>query len=157
MKKMSDDEDDDFEPPTKRHCGASKAILREISEIKGNLASVFKLSASMKNKLPLGLTRHLSETFKCQICSRVPMKPPIIYTRCCKRILGCQTCVDKWFRGDDEESTRRSCPLCRGERAYAETSIIKGLDDLLVAITPLLSEEEDEEASSEDEFPVVNV
>ena len=59
--------------------------------------------------------------------------------------------MDKWFRGDDDESTRRSCPLCRGER---ETSIIKGL---LVAITPLMSEEYNEEESSEDEFPVVNV
>lgn len=61
MKKVSDDKDDDFEPPTKCHCSASKAIL---SEIKGNLASVFKLSASMKNKLPLGISpRHSSVKF----------------------------------------------------------------------------------------------
>ena len=64
MKKVSDDKDDDFEPPTKCHCSASKAILQEISEIKGNLASVFKLSASMKNKLPLGISpRHSSVKF----------------------------------------------------------------------------------------------
>ena len=56
------------------------------------------------------------------------MKPPIIYTR------GCQIFVDKWLRGDDEESTRRSCPFCRREHAYAETSIIKGLDDYRIAL-----------------------
>lgn len=157
IRKFSDDEEDDFKPLSKRHSGGSKAILKEISEIKENLASVFKLSASMKNKLPPGLVRHLSETFKCHICSSVPMKPPIIYARCCKRILGCQVCVDKWYRGGSEESTTRSCPLCRGERAYAETSIIKGLDDFLIAITPLMSEQDNGGGSSEDEFPSVNL
>ena len=55
--------------------------------------------------------------------------------------------MDKWFRGDDDESTRRSCPLCR---AYAETSIIKGLDDFLMALTPLMSEDNNGEGSSDD-------
>ena len=65
--------------------------------------------------------------------------------------------MDKWFRGDDNESTRRSCPLCRGERAYADTSIIKGLDDFLIAINPLMSEEDNGEGSSEDELPAVHL
>ena len=43
IRKLSDDEDDDFEPLSKRHCGGSKAILREISQIKENLASVFQI------------------------------------------------------------------------------------------------------------------
>ena len=64
IRKLSDDEDDGFEPLSKRHSGGSKAILREISEIKENLASVFKLSASMKTKLPLDFSvRHSSVTF----------------------------------------------------------------------------------------------
>lgn len=32
----------------------------------------------------------------------------------------------------------KSCPLCRGERAYAETSKILGLDELLVSVRELL-------------------
>lgn len=111
----------------------------------------------MKTKLPPGLLRQLNETFKCHICSNVPMKPPIIFARCCKRILGCQVCVDRWFRGDDEESTTHACPLCHGERAYAETSIIKGMDDFLLAIAPMLLEENNEGGSSEDDFPAVNL
>ena len=115
-------------------------ILKEICGIKENLASFFKLSANTKTKLPTGLLKQLHETFKCHICSNTPMKPPIIFARCCKRILGCQSCVDKWYRREGEESTTLSCPLCLGERAYAETSIIKGMDDFLLSIAPMLSE-----------------
>ena len=154
------DGDDDFEPPSKRHCGGSKMILKEICGIKENLASFFKLSANTKTKLPPGLLKQLHETFKCHICSNTPMKPPIIFARCCKRILGCQSCVDKWYRREGEESTTRSCPLCRGERAYAETSIIKGMDDFLLSIAPMFSEEDSDVfrvESSEEDFPAVNL
>lgn len=149
------DDDDDFEPPSKRYSSDSKAILKEIHDIKEQMASYFQLSANMKTKIPPGLFKQLHETFKCHICSNTPMKPPIIFARCCKRILGCQTCVDRWYRQDGEESNTRSCPLCRGERAYAETSIIKGIDDFLLSIAPMLSDEGKDEVSSDDEFPAV--
>ena len=32
----------------------------------------------------------------------------------------------------------RSCPMCRSERAYADTTPIKGMDEFLRAIVPLL-------------------
>lgn len=119
------DDDDDFEPPSKRYSSDSKAILKEIHGIKEQLASIFQLSANMKTKIPPGLLMQLHETFNCHICSNTPMKPPIIFAHCFKRILACQTCVDRWYRQNGEESNTRSCPLCRGEQAYAETSIIK--------------------------------
>ena len=37
-----------------------------------------------------------------------------------------------------EEGMARSCPLCRSERAYADTTPIKGMDEFLRAIVPLL-------------------
>ncbi len=86
------------------------------------------------------------------------MKPPVIFARCCKQILGCQSCVDKWYRQDGEDSATRNCPLCRCERAYAETSIIKGLEEFLLGIAPLLSDEDNTaDTSSSDEFPAVNL
>ena len=33
----------------------------------------------------------------------------------------------------------RSCPLCRREQEYADTCILKGLDDLLTGILPLMN------------------
>lgn len=39
-------------------------------------------------------------------------KPPIIVTKCCRAILGCQSCVDQ--AGDDGLS--KSCPNCTADR-----------------------------------------
>ena len=52
-------------------------------------------------------------------------------------LLGCQVCVDQWYGG--EEGVARSCPLCRCERAYADTCVLKGLDTFLATIAPLLN------------------
>ena len=48
-------DDDDFEFPTKRHSSGSKAILKELREMKENMASFFKLSSNMMAKRPTGL------------------------------------------------------------------------------------------------------
>ena len=66
------------------------------------------------------------------------MKPPIIFAKCCKSILGCQPCVDRWYRG--KEGQRKYCPQCRSERAYVETCKMNGLD---VGIAALLNDESD--------------
>ncbi len=87
-------------------------------------------------KIPPGLYRQLYDTFQCQICRN---SPPVIFARCCKRILGCQDCVDLWYRG--EEGFGRKCPLCRDERVYAKTTTLKGLDDVLLSVAPLLGEQ----------------
>lgn len=44
------------------------------------------------------------------------------------------------------------------EHNYAETSIIKGIEEFLLCITPLLADDDDRaDASSSDEFPSVNL
>lgn len=127
------DSDDDFEyiPPKK------KVSLSELSsEIKGirkQIDAVFRITQNMK--IPPGLLRQLRESFQCYIC-RSTIVPPVIFARCCKRIIGCQTCIDQWYQG--AEGTSRSCPICRFERAFTETTVLRGLDDFLQAITPLL-------------------
>ena len=154
-KQVYSDDDDDFEPPRKHGCRDSQAVLKEVIKIKRNLAGFFKLSVKMKAKLPPGLLKQLTDSFKCHICSRTPLRPPVIFALCWKQILRCQSCVDKWCRQSGAESATRSCPLCRSERAHAETCIMKGLDDFLSTISPLLEDEGD--SSSSDEFPEVNL
>ena len=61
---------------------------------------------------------------------------PIIFAKCCKSIIGCQNCVDTWYRGAEGQTP--TCPRCRSHRAYVETCEFNGLDDFLAAITPLL-------------------
>ena len=61
------------------------------------------------------------------------MKPPIIFARCCKTILGCQVCVDTWYRGD--EGQQRTCPNCRDTRAYVDTCKV---NNFLTGISPIM-------------------
>ena len=129
------DSDDDFVTKPKKTCLSSELskIKKDLGEINGNLKCLFKLSKT--TTIPPGLFRLLGDTFQCKICKSTPIKPPAIYTRCCKNILGCQTCVDLWYSND---SYSKSCPICRCERAYTETSQMKGMDEFLVGVCPLL-------------------
>ena len=74
-------------------------IQDDIKEMEVELSKVFLLTSTMQ--VPIGLRRLLYDTFQCGICRSTPMKPPIIFARCCKSILGCQSCVDTWYRGDE--------------------------------------------------------
>ena len=57
--------------------------------------------------------------------------------------------MDAWYGGEDGIS--RTCPMCRFERAYSETTTLRGLDDFLRAIQPLLAAEEATATASDTE------
>ena len=148
----SSDSDDDLVKPLirrKRTAEAAKLAVMstDIKEMKESVSKIFRLTNSMS--IPLGLRQLLYDTFKCSICQLTPMVPPVIFAKCCKTVLGCQQCVDTWYRGEEGQS--RTCPKCRSDRAYVETCRVNGLDDLLTGITPLLEgappadDEEDDE------------
>ena len=124
-------------------------LMNDLGEIKKDLKSVLALTP--ESSIPLGLKRIMMDTFQCSICMSAPVVPPVIYARCCKRLLGCQACVDTWYGG--EEGKMQKCPICRSERAYADTAMLKGFDDFLQAIAPILGKEQDETASIQEEMP----
>ena len=72
--------------------------------------------------LPLGFSSVLYETFECSICHESPIITPAMFG---KRIVGCQQCIDTWCRGEDQMTKR--CPLCHGERGFADSMILSGL------------------------------
>lgn len=127
----------------------AQLIMKDLGEMKKDLKSVLALTP--ESSIPLGLKRIMMETFQCSICMSAPVVPPVIYARCCKRLLGCQVCVDTWYGG--EEGKMQKCPICRSERAYADTAMLKGFDDFLQAIAPILGKEQDEIASIQEEIP----
>ena len=47
--------------------------------------------------------------------------------------------MDAWYGGEDGISC--SCPMRRLEREYSESITLRGLDDFLRAVQPLLAEE----------------
>ena len=79
----------------------------------------------------------ITATFRCKICHTTPLRPPIVVAKCCSNILGCQRCVDIWFTQGNR--TNRTCPLCNNG-SKSETFILKGLDEFLDDIQPIMEE-----------------
>lgn len=113
----------------------------DLTEIKSELFQLFKISSSLS--VPIALRRLLYDTFRCAICQATPMTPPVIFARCCKTILGCQSCVDSWYRGEDGQ--QRTWPKCREPRAYVETTKLNGLDEFLGAVADILHEQSEDD------------
>ena len=120
-------------------------IQDQLADIQGAVTSLSKelsriLKLTPQTQIPLGLKATLGETFKCKICHEAPMKPPLIASKCCKILIGCSTCVDRWYSGVD--TITKPCPNCRVERGYSETFRFLGFDDFKANIEPLFDQQE---------------
>ena len=120
------------EPPAKksRHNPQGEDLGDKLDSIDFKLSKI--LAVAPHQKLPLGLTTVLLNTFECSICKRSPLRRPPIFARCCKKIVGCSECINLLYKG--ESGMLKSCPLCRSDRAYADTCKINGMEELLVII-----------------------
>lgn len=110
-------------------------IMKKLDIIGAKISDIFEVNKHLP--LPLGFASILYETFKCSICLVSPISPPAIFGRCCKRIVGCQKCIDEWYQGEDRMSKR--CPLCQGDRGFADSMILLGIEDFLTAVANLTS------------------
>ncbi|XP_019859142.1 PREDICTED: uncharacterized protein LOC109587339 [Amphimedon queenslandica] len=136
---LTPDSEDEIEPLIKRKKVASKAksLTSDIKSIRNDLK--FLIDHVPPNvKIPLALYKRALESFSCQICKSI-IVPPAIFSRCCKRILGCQICVDTWYQGSGAQMLMKKCPLCRFDRAYTETTTIRGLDDFLTVLNEIIT------------------
>ena len=70
-------------------------IMEDVDLIKENLEDMMHLNE--KSLVPLGLKRLLRDSFQCKICMTVPIKPPVIMSKCCKAVIGCEACVNHLY------------------------------------------------------------
>ena len=110
-------------------------VRNDILEVKSTLENLIKVDKW--SKIPIGIRIALTDTFQCRICQST-IVPPVISTKCCKIILGCETCVNEWYSGD--EALTKSSPSCRAERGLADTMALRGMDDFLRDIKDLLED-----------------
>ena len=110
-------------------------IRHEVESIKSKMDKLFAVTKNMP--VPPGLKSLLHDALKCKICHEVPVKPPIIFAKCCKSILGCQTCVDEWYA---DGGLSKTCPACRSPRGLSETMQILGLDELADGVRDILDD-----------------
>lgn len=114
--------------------GAVTNVQEELSECHNILKEVVEISKPIP--IPLPLMKLTKDAFKCSVCLSFPITPPVIATTCCETIIGCSKCINNWYSGDD--GLDKSCPKCRGQRGYAHTFQLKGIDDFLVGIKKML-------------------
>ena len=135
------DSDDEFQRRRKNRIeGKINTLIEDMSTLKESVSEVMQVSKD--TKIPLALKKVLRDCFKCKICHIVPITPPVIVTKCCKTVIGCEVCVNSWYSGPD--ALTKACPSCRGERGYNETMVIRGIDDFLLAIKKTVPPEEDD-------------
>ena len=105
-------------------------LLSEVASLRDSVSKMMTLSAD--SQIPLGLKRIIHNTFKRHICHVAPIRPPVIFSKCCKTVLGCESCLNTRYSGPD--ALVKTCPVCRAERGYNETMLVRGLDEFLIEI-----------------------
>ena len=129
----SEDDLDNVERSKKKQRIDNKMLHRlndEVASIREIMMDMMSLTAD--TNLPIGLRRILRDTFKCQICHTVPIRPPVIVTKCCRNLLGCQTCVDNCYSGT--KAMTRTYPMCHADWGCNETVVLHGLSDFMDGI-----------------------
>ena len=58
--------------------------------------------------LPLSVIKLVSDAFKCKICLKAPMNPPVIATRCCNVLLGCTLQAEPFLLSAHKKEKRGS-------------------------------------------------
>ena len=82
-------------------CTEISLMKRDLNELKESIAKIQKknvlgiVSVNAKMNIPIGIWQTLTDAFMCKICHQIPMKPPLIFTECCKAVVGCEECVNK--------------------------------------------------------------
>lgn len=151
---IDSDEDDDFCKPKLKESGNVEKKLNmlmcDVGELKSAVSDI--LTLSKETKIPLGLHWMLRDTLKCKICLSVPMTPPIIVSKCCKTVVGCEKCVNEWYSGPD--ALTKTCPSCRAERGYNETMLLRGFDDFITEVKKVIQTQDERDS---DDLPEVTV
>ena len=89
----------------------------------------------------MGFQRPIRDAFQCNFCLAIPIKPPVIMSKCCK---SGERRDNAWYTGP--EALTKTCPACRAECGYSETMILRGLDSFLIEIKVVqMDDEKDDE------------
>jgi len=81
-------------------------------------------------------------TFMCTLCRKVPAAVPASVTTCCERIIGCASCVDKYY---DEKTT---CPLCDDQTGKEKCYEFRGLSHFLEKTRDLFTGEKEKDSTT---------
>ena len=102
-------------------------LVLEVSEVREEVYRFRELA--FKHKFSIAFIRAFEEAFECVICKVSPARLPIIGCQACCSMLGCESCVKKWFEKDIK--MEKKCPKCNVERGLSRIYVMKGFDSLI--------------------------
>ena len=126
-------------------------VVKELKSMKKSIEDMQLAFWANCGAMPIAFKAVTEDAFRCRICHITPCVPPIILARCCTNLIGCQTCVDKWFMGTDGLS--KNCPICQQERGYGQTARLHGLDDFIEEVRKLESPNPEPQQAAESPSP----
>ena len=143
-----DDSDEDLAPKKRSKFTSDIEDMKEdIADIASAVRDIEELDRT--SAVPLAMKNLITDAFKCKLCLQAPMRTPPIFTRCCKTLLGYEPCVNGWYSGTD--ALTKTCPICRTERGYSETMVLRGIDDFLTGINKIMHPEDNTAGISDQE------
>ena len=144
----------DVVPPRRKRsawpCPVSSEILSEIKNVNKQVAKTFKISS--KQQIPMGLLNAAEKSFSCTVCKVCPPKPSLICCRSCCSIVGCESCVNRWY-GRGQATLTKICSKCRQERGFANTFELKSLSLFLQELDKFVNDETEHDGSLDATIP----
>lgn len=110
-------------PPTKkpRNKGKERVSVGDKNvDPEGKMAIVISKLEGIKRKI--SVFDELRKGFECCICKGCCKAPTV--SPCCKRIVGCNSCVQRWLANEP------TCPLCRMRGKISQRFALKGFEEL---------------------------
>ena len=81
-------------------------VAANIEVMKEQIKELLMCTTDSKVQIPLALKNSLKENFKCWICHSLPIKPPVMISKCCRNLSGCESCCSNWYSGLEAMSKR---------------------------------------------------
>ena len=115
-------------------------VVVPISPSDCNVPAVSKLEREME------FLKELGQALLCSVCKSVAKRP--VVSPCCQRIVGCESCVNRWVRGDT-----LTCPFCNTSGSINQRFSLKGFDEV-VTLLAIVHNQGDSLSASDFEGPV---
>ena len=81
---------------------ATKKLKRDKNTMKNIKEELATIQSTMSRSTPDSIMQQLNGLIRCCICQVFPLKPPVVISKCCKSIIGCEECVERLISSPED-------------------------------------------------------
>ena len=89
--------------------------------------------------------KELSQALLCSVCKSVAKRP--VVSPCCQRVVGCESCVNRWVRGDTS-----TCPFCNTSGPINQRFSLKRFDEVVTLLAVVHNRGDSADSPSASDF-----